>query len=182
MKTAESLKEILRNSMDKYNDIADQDRREVLSKLAPGARAPEAGILHTDKAKAAYNGYARMAKAQALELIDSEIAKVGKAVAAAPSTEAINTLTALSIAKSKDPRDYEAVYAEYGSTIQVTRALNALAKENGVQFRADTSEYDRIDSLNDMKNTFNSFFDDTKAPSAGAIAFIEMDIDAAGID
>lgn len=182
MKVSESLKKILENSLTEYNRIADDDRREVLSRLAPGEKAPQAGILHTDKAKATYRGFAQLAKSQSLDLIDREIAKAGKAVAAAPSNEAINTLTALSIAKSKDLRDYEAIYAEYGSTVQVTRALNALAKENGVQFRADTSEYDRLDSLNNIKESLTRFYDSANAPSAGFIAFMEMDIDAAGID
>ena len=182
MKTSETLKEILQKSLEEYNRLADQDRDQILRSLAPGQKAPATGKLYTDGAKKAYKDYTEKAKARAFEVIDTEIAKTNKAIAAAPSTEAINTLTALSIAKSKDPRDYEAVYAEYGRTVQVAKALNALAKENGVRFLVDTPELDRLESLQSIRSTFNSFLRDTNVPDNGRVSFIGWDIDNAGID
>ena len=184
MKTSDSLKMILRGSLDRYNELAEQSRQVALSKLAPGAVAPAEGKLHTDVAKDLMASFAEDSRKQALELIDSEIAKVNKAVAAAPSSEAINTLTALSLAKSKDVRDYKAIYSEYGKNAGVSKALTAIARENGVEFYASTPEYDRLEALENCRRTFDSVLDPSRivgnGMSAGSVAFIEMSIE--GID
>lgn len=185
MKTSDSLKMILRNTQSRYNELAEQSRLEALSKLAPGAVAPADGKLHTDLAKGMMSSFAEEQRKQALELIDREMAKVNKAVAAAPSSEAINTLTALSLAKSKDVRDYKAIYSEYGSNARVAKALTTIARDNGVEFYAPTPEYDRLEALENCRRTFDSVLDPTRivgnGMSAGSVAFIEMSIDE-GID
>lgn len=184
MKTSDSLKAILRNNYNRFNELAEQSREDVLSTLGPGAVAPANGKLHTELSKELMKSFAESSRKEALDLIDREIGKVNKAVAAAPSTEAINTLTALSISKSKDIRDYDAIYSEYGSNARVAKALSQIAKENSVDFYAHTPEYDRLEALENCRQTFNSVLDPntiaTGEMSAGQVAFIEMSIE--GID
>ena len=185
MKTSDSLKMILRNTWERYNELAEQSRLEALSKLAPGAAAPAEGKLHTEMAKDLMSSFAKEQRKQALELIDREMAKVNKAVAAAPSSEAINTLNALSLAKSKNIRDYNAVYSEYGSNAMVANALTTIARDNNVMFRASTPEYDKLESLEACRRTFDSALNPVSVVnggmSAGSVAFVEMSIDK-GID
>ena len=184
MKTSDSLKMILRNTYNRYNELAEASRQKVLSELAPEAKAPASGKLHTDLSKDMMKSYAESSRKEALNLIDGEIVKVNKAVAAAPSTEAINRLTALSLSKSKDVRDYEAIYSVYGSNAGVAKALASIAKDNDVNFYAPTPEYDRLEALQNCRQTFNTVLDPDRivggGMSAGSVAFIEMGID--GVD
>lgn len=184
MKTSDSLKMILRITQSRYNELAEQSRLEALSNLAPGAAAPAKGKLHTETAKGLMSSFAKEQREKALELIDREMAKVNKAVAAAPSSEAINTLTALSLAKSKDIRDYNAIYSEYGGNAMVANALTTIARENNVDFYAHNPEHDRLESLENCRRTFESVLDPVSVVnggmSAGRVAFIEMDVE--GLD
>lgn len=175
----ESLKMILRNNMERYNELAEQSRNEVLSELAPGATAPSTGKLHTDMSRRMMASFAKTSKEKAFELIDKEIDKTNRAIAAAPSTEAINTLTALSLSKSKDKRDYEAIYSTYGSNPQTARALNSIAKENEVAFFCEPAEFHKLDELQSCRRTFESVLDPNNIEnmSAGRVRFIEMNID-----
>lgn len=180
------LLELLNSTKEEYDRCCEASRNDVMRGLKPYEQAPVTGKLHTDAARARVEETARTARQKAVELLNGEIEKAQLAIAAAPSTDALNTVSLLSITKSKDVRDYEAAYKAYGSNPQVANALGKIARDNDVNFFVSAPEYDRLEDLQLFRKTVEKALDPFNVAngklSSGYIAAIGMDMENAGIE
>ena len=177
------LKQIFNSWKKDFENISEQSRDDYIKRLAPGSVLPKSGIIYGDEYAAAFSGKCTEYRQQASAIIDNELAKLNGKLTAAPTADAVNACTLLSLRKSTDPDDYTKLLDAYGDNVQAGETIRAIAKENGVHGLPADPIKEQAETLESLRGTIYSRITPYSAQqgsaSQGHIATYEMMIDRA---
>ncbi len=128
------LKAITREYNRMFRTLSEDEYNEKLLALKPGENAPVKGKL-TGARRERMEQKAAECRSKAADILNRELAAVNKKITAAPSTEAVNTITLLNMRDEKTitPELVYTLLDEYGDNVQSYEAIKDIAKRKGVK-------------------------------------------------
>jgi hypothetical protein len=169
------LKKIIRDYQEGYIKACAASRDAYMKTLAPGAAVPQEGRIYRqtekDEFKSKCNGYKALANAA----LDGLLNTLGDAVTAAPSTDAVNAITLLSMRANADKKDFERLLTKYGENVQAYKTIVSIAHDRGVdEYPRMHPEEATLDSIENLRATLNSALTLENAEAGRAGAFMSM--------
>lgn len=179
----EKMKKVFSDYADIYGKLCESSRNDYIKKLAPGSSLPKAGILYGDDAAATFSAKCTELRQQGNAIIDDEMNAINDKLTAAPTAEAVNACTLLSLRKSKDAEEYRALLKKYGDNVQTGDTIRAIAKQNNVLSLPDDPIKEKAEALESLRGTIYRDITPRNAAqgntSPGHIAVFNMIIDEA---
>ena len=131
-KTNAELKAIMRDYNKTFRDLSNAEYNEKLLSLKPGENAPTKGKL-TGTRRERMENKAAECRSKVADILNREMTEVNKKLTAAPSTEAVNTITLFNMRDSKSitPEMINTLLDEYGDNVQSYEAIKDIAKQKG---------------------------------------------------
>lgn len=132
-KTNSELKAIVKDYYNTFKFYSENDYNDKLLALKPGEPAPIKGKLSGAR-RERMEEKAAECRSKAADIINRELTAVNKKITAAPSTEAVNTITLLNMRDEKTitPELVNTLLDEYGDNVQSYEAIKDIAKRKGV--------------------------------------------------
>lgn len=132
-KTNSELKKLTKDYFGTFNDFCERSREERLKELQPGEYAPEKGKLYGSYRDKMENKAAEIRNA-ANSILEAELEKAKEKVNAAPSTDAVNTISLL---KLRDPKaltknQFTSLLDKYGDNPLCFDTIRDLGKQAGI--------------------------------------------------
>lgn len=158
MSKNKELKEITRAYAKDFKDICERSREERIKSLQPGDPVPKEGVLYGDDARERFKIKAAEHRAKAISIVDGELAKLQDEMTAAPSTEAVSTLTLLKMRSKLTAEDLRPIMERYGGNNQVYDTLRDIAAQHDIRDYAFETNPLRIhaEKLNNLKSSLNN--------------------------
>ena len=132
--TNKELKALIDEFNQDFKISSEASRKEVLSNLKSGERAPESGRIYGGNNREEFNNRAGQYAARATALIQKEIDKVNDAMTEAPSDDAVRALTVVGMRDNVSREEFEALYNKYGDNYQSAKAIINLASKQQIYF------------------------------------------------
>lgn len=146
MSTNAELKKIVNEFYTLYEDVARTTRTAAMANLPAGAPAPEESVIYGEAGRNTFAKEAAKLLARAEQLINAKVAPIKARVTAAPSEEAVNAVTMLSLNKDISETDVDLLLEKYADNYQTVKALKSVAAEKGLEkYRSFTKEPDIIE-------------------------------------
>lgn len=168
------LKKIIRDYQEGYNNACAASRDAYMKTLAPGASVPQAGRIYRqtekDEFKSKCNGYKALANAA----LDGLVSSLGSAVTAAPSTEAVNSITLLSMRANAEKKDFDRLLSAYGENVQAYKTIVSIAHDRGFEYPRTHPEEATLDGIESLRTTLNSALTLENAEAGRAGGFMSM--------
>ena len=108
--TNKELKALIAEFNQDFKISSEASRKEVLSNLKSGERAPESGRIYGENNREEFNNRARQYAARATELVQKEIDKVNDAMTEAPTDEAVRALTVVGLRDDVSKEEFDALF------------------------------------------------------------------------
>ena len=127
------LKAIAKDYNDTFKFYSEADYNDKLLALKPGQPAPVKGKLSGVR-RERMEEKAAECRSKAADIINRELAAVNKKITAAPSTEAVNTISLLAMRDPKTigPEVINTLLDEYGDNVQSYETIKDIAKQKGI--------------------------------------------------
>lgn len=186
-KANSELKAIVKDYYNTFRFYSENDYNDKLLTLKPGQPAPVKGKLSGAR-RERMEEKAAECRSKAADIINRELTAVNKKITAAPSTEAVNTISLLAMRDPKTigPEVINTLLDEYGDNVQSYEAIKDIAKQKGIVKDLDgvnhplREQQANIEALN--KSLYKNFSlthteQNEDRSGEGFEAFIEMTID-----
>jgi len=181
------LKAITREYNRMFRTLSEDEYNEKLLALKPGENAPVKGKLSGAR-RERMEQKAAECRSKAADILNRELAAVNKKITAAPSTEAVNTISLLAMRDPKTigPEVINTLLDEYGDNVQSYETIKDIAKQKGIVTDLDginhplREQQANIEALNKSlyKNLSLTHTEQSMDRSSeGFEAFLEMTID-----
>lgn len=168
------LKKIIRDYQEGYNNACAASRDAYMKTLAPGAVVPQGGRLYQQTEKDAFRSKCSGYKALANAALDGLVSSLGSAVTAAPSTEAVNSITLLSMRANAEKKDFDRLLSAYGENVQAYKTIVSIAHDRGFEYPRTHPEEETLDGIEHLRTTLNSVLTLENAETGHAGAFMSM--------
>lgn len=182
------LKVILNDYVSDYNRICEESRRAYVATLAPGAVVPPAGRIYTEDDKQRMEALADGYRNKAATIIDGIMQELKDELTAAPSSDAVNTITLLRMRDEIKPGEVRDLLDKYGDNPQAHKTIISIAMDKGCHldpFTDYTHPAERMGArVEDLKASIENYIDPDKTSNTlanieGSRAFMDMNIDSA---
>lgn len=179
------LKAITKEYAKDFRIICEKSKEERIKSLQPGDPMPRAGVLYGDDARERFKARAAEHRTKALSIVDGELAKLNDKMTAAPSTDAVNTLTLLKMRSKITPEDLRPIMERYGDNNQVYDTLRDIAAQHNIRDYAFETNPLRAqaEKLNGLKSSLNNNLRIDRAEKGyandGFMSFLDAVIDDA---
>lgn len=169
------LKKIIRDYQEGYKSACAASRDAYMKTLAPGEVVPQEGRIYQQKEKDAFESKCNGYKALANSTLDGLVSSLGETVTAAPSTDAVNAITLLSLQKNAGKKDIARLLDTYGKNVQAYKTIVSIAHERGIdEYPRMHPEEATLDSIESLRETLNSALTLRNAETGHAGAFMSM--------
>lgn len=177
------LKKIIRDYQEGYEKACAASREAYMKTLAPGATVPQAGRIYQQADKEAFKSKCNGYKALANAALDGLVSSLGDAVTSAPSTDAVNAITLLSLQKNATKKDVARLLNTYGNNVQAYKTIVSIAHERGIdEYPRTHPEEATLDNIEKLRDTLNSTLTlhNAEMGHAGAyMSFVAAEVDEA---
>lgn len=183
MSINKELKVIVDNFNKEFGEVSEESRIEYLQQLTPNSNvmSPQKGKIYGDRHRSTFEESCRAKRSAAALLIDKEINILNKKMSEAPTQDAVNSVTMLSMRKNITSEEIQKLLDAYGDNDMTRSTIIDLAKEHNVKDyifdKPSTSE--RIKDLEGLKRSLNTGMSIQSAEQRGSafIDWLKHDID-----
>ena len=169
------LKKIIRDYQEGYNLACAASRDAYMKTLAPGATVPKAGRIYRQTEKDDFRSKCNGYKALANAALDGLLSSLGDTVTAAPSTDAVNAITLLSLQKNAGKKDIARLLDAYGKNVQAYKTIVSIAHERGIdEYPRMHPEEATLENIEKLRDTLNSALTLENAEAGRAGGFMSM--------
>ena len=180
-KANKELKSILSQFKDAYRMACDASHKAYVSSLPTGAQIPRDDVIYGENYKAEFDSMCAGFRKKAHEIMDERLSELREKATEAPSTEAVNSITLLSMRKDIPEKEFENLLVRYGDNAQAWKTIVSIANAHGIHSFttpdiddkiADVESLDKsLDKVLSLKNAIDGYAND------GFLAMVGMDID-----
>ncbi len=148
-----------------YDSLAASSWSDYVNNLAVGAGIPAKGRLCTKESQDKFTAFVKAQGAKALEAVEAYRTDIEKAMAAAPTDEALRAVQAFALRdpSNSTPEDYagdiDRLMARYGENYSVYMALHDLAVKAGIKDFRKHKLYNTSVKMKDLTKAVNDAFD-----------------------
>ena len=149
----EKLTEFYTEYTNKYNDIAEQSRKEYVGTLPPGAKIPAEKKLYTEQSKEAFSNYSAKAVNDINDYIIKNLKEVQRLKTNPPHVEAVNYISLLGKLESPEADLIDIAMNRYGDNYISYKALYDIAAKHDIRdFKAPV--LDELETV--LKEEYNT--------------------------
>lgn len=186
-KANSELKAIAKDYNDTFKFYSEADYNDKLLALKPGQPAPVKGKLSGVR-RERMEEKAAECRSKAADILNRELAAVNKKITAAPSTEAVNTISLLAMRDPKTigPEVINTLLDEYGDNVQSYETIKDIAKQKGIVTDLDginhplREQQANIEALNrSLCKAFDINYTEAGHDSEGFAGLLNLSIDSA---
>ena len=191
--TAKYIKDLHRKWKEAFYQDAEKSRLDKMQSLNPYEPVPPTGYLYGDAAKNTFKEKSTIYRRAALEALEDWRKDVARMKAAAPSEEALRTITAFKLinpegmTKEQYREEVQNLVDTFGDNYMINQALVSMANSAGVMvsshpLAAEAENFEDVER--NINNAFDGFSAALDAPNGGIEAvnsegFFDMMIDQA---
>lgn len=156
MSNSENIKQSIRNAYSRCRTALDDSYRGAVLSMEPGSVTPSNNIFHTPQEKANYIADGQRFARAALASVDASIRTAGAIAGAAPSADATNAVTMLSLNKDATEDDYALAMEIYGSNAMSAKAIASLARASGFNISNPNKNVDKYLEMVELRKSIES--------------------------
>ena len=175
------LKELIDGFAKEFAGVADASRTEHMKTLKPGDRTPVDGKIYGENYRSRLAETAQQKGDEARALIEERENEIMQLMAAAPSQDAVNTISLLKMRNSLSEEELNAAFDAYGDNYTAYQVLADIAKDNKIPVVGEHPLKAEAEGLAALKRTLRNVFAVSTAESgrltAGYLAMLEAQID-----
>lgn len=123
-----------------FHNAADMSRVEAMRTLKPGEPAPSNNKIYGDHNRNAFEAKAAALREKGHKIVNDARKEVGKAMSAAPSPEAINSVGMLKMRDKLTADEVTAIVDRYGDNYMTYQTIKDIAKKSGFYLDAHPLE------------------------------------------
>lgn len=127
------LKSVLSSFRSSYKMACESSRVEYIKTLSPGARLPEAGKIYGNDAREEFKSLCRGYQQRVCEISEKYVDELKEEATTAPSTDAVNSITLLSLRNNISENEVRDLLDRYGDNVQAYKAIKSIAVEKGIR-------------------------------------------------
>ncbi len=176
-----ALKAIFNEFMDTYSKICRSSREGYLKTLAPGAEVPKEGMIYGTASRDQFDAEAKKLREKADAIMEEAAAALREKMTAAPSTEAVNTLSALNLRDDTTEDEIDFFLTKYSDNPQVWQTLVSIGRRYGYRDFRNHEVFDQLRKVEDLQRSIDSTLTGANAMSGrvsnGFLSFLELQID-----
>lgn len=172
----ETLTNILESQVSEFNSLAESSRNELIDALQPGEKLPDKNVIHDQRRQLAFMESSRERRGEARAAVQSVLDEYIKAEAAAPSTEAVNSITLLRGRRHVTEQEINDLMTIYGGNMQAARAIADIAQEHKIRVTAPNSMRRRADIEALGQSIDRALSEKTVRP--GLLSFVKAQLDS----
>lgn len=179
------LKAVAKDYYDTFKLYSEADYNDKLLALKPGQPAPEKGKLSGVR-RERMEEKAAECRSKAADILNRELAAVNKEITAAPSTEAVNTISLLALRDPNTigPEVIKTLLDEYGDNVQSYETIRDIAKQKRIVTDLDGIDHPlreqqaNIEALNrSLYGAFDIHYTEAGHNSEGFVGLLNLTID-----
>lgn len=177
----EDLKKILAEFQTDYDHTAAMSRQAYIGTLAPGSQLPAEGKIYLDNYRQTFKKSCQKYQDKVHSILDNMVGKLKADVTAAPSTDAVNTITLLNMRDRVGADEIADLMNAYGSNAQAYKALYSVAVRNGIHDYAEMTPTEAtLKGIEDLGRSLDKTLTLDSAERGGAfLSWMGMTIDEA---
>lgn len=179
------IKSIIKSFGDSYSKACEDSWIDAVSMMKPAQAAPVKGVIYGDANRKKFEEDCTKYRAEALSIINSELDSCNKMLSKAPSTEAVNSITLLSM-RGKDsvtPEEVDRLIDTYGSNFQAFKTIVSVARDKGIRTNRVNPAEEKIESMKGLSRAINSTLSlrgaEAGHASEGFLALLRQSVDSA---
>ena len=173
------LKKIINDFKDDFTRTAESSKKEYLMTLPSGARIPNEMKIYNSEELSKFKERTAERKAKALSILDEHLTEVHEKMTAAPSPDAVATLSLLATRNNLTSGELDHLVKQYGDNYQSYRALQDIGAKNNMRI-PDHNLTRQESDLNDLRSSIEKVMTYEKISSSsslGVYAFIASTVD-----
>ncbi len=175
------LKSIISEFRDGYDQICRSSREAYLKTLAPGATVPKEGLIHTTAGHEEFKAMAQKLREKADAIMEEALSSLREKMTAAPSTEAVNTLSVLNLRDDVTEDEIDSLLAKFSDSPQAWQSVLSIAKRAGFRDFLNHPVFDQLRKVEDLQKSLDSALTASSAMTGratnGFLALLEMQVD-----
>lgn len=177
------LKDITAQFINQYQHTAKASRDAFIHSAKGGDRIPPENKIYGKEYQESFSSAARDLRATAETILSDELSKARAATAEAPSQEAVNALSVLSMRTHATRDDLDALIDRYGDNYSAYRAIAEYASDHNVTRYPDHPLAEHIENLDALDGSLRRWMTlpsaDAGRATEGYKALMDNMIDAA---
>lgn len=175
------LKSLLSQFKDSYKMASESSRNEYMKTLVPGAEIPKTGVIYGDNRVREFESMCDGYRGKMKSIIADVSSDLKDKETEAPSTEAVNSITLLSMRKNVTEDEIDNLLTRYGDNQQAWRTINSIAKDHNIHVFRDHENEGKLSRVNDLEANLDRALSASSAISGhasdGYLSMIAMEID-----
>lgn len=177
------LKSILSDTINSYRTACTDSRSAYMATLKAGARIPEENRLYSTEARERFSAQCMENRHKVHDIFDSIKQELKQKTTAAPSTDAVNTISLLKArGDNLTPEEVHALLDQYGDNVQAFRAIKSIANEHKVYVYRDHPIDEKAKDIEGLERSIDNVLSPVSAESGrytdGFLAIMNMSIDS----